>query len=111
MDRVAEYREIIARVLREYAAIKPSTGDIQAELIFDPVNDHYELMEIGWQGRQRVHGCVLHLDIIGGKIHVQLDRTSEPVAEELVRAGVPKEDIVLAFYPPDVRPHTGYAVA
>ena len=32
------------------------------------------------------------------------------VKDELVKAGVPKEDIVLAFQPEDVRPHTGFAV-
>ncbi len=30
---------------------------------------------------------------------------------ELVAAGVPQNKIVLGFHPPDVRPHTEYAVA
>jgi hypothetical protein len=33
------------------------------------------------------------------------------ITEELVRDGVPKENIVLAFHPPYMREHTGYAVA
>ena len=36
--------------------------------------------------------------------------TNRPVAEELVAAGLPREAIVLAFHPPFVRPHTGFAV-
>ncbi|MGL4554218.1 MAG: XisI protein [Gemmataceae bacterium] len=111
MDRVDQYREIVRRVLGEYAEVPPSHGEVRPELIFDAPNDHYEVIQVGWQGRRRVHGCVLHVDIIGGKIWIQYDGTNRPVAEELVRAGVPKDDIVLAFYPPDVRPHTGYAVA
>ncbi|MEB3163696.1 MAG: element excision factor XisI family protein [Prochlorothrix sp.] len=33
------------------------------------------------------------------------------MTEELVAAGVPKTDIILAFHPPAIRPHTGYAIA
>jgi hypothetical protein len=45
-----------------------------------------------------------------GKIWLEYDGTDSYIARQLVKAGVPKEDIVLAFHPPDVRPHTGYAV-
>ena len=31
------------------------------------------------------------------------------VAEELVEAVVPREDIVLTIHPPYIRPHTGFA--
>ncbi|NEP13766.1 MAG: XisI protein [Symploca sp. SIO2C1] len=31
--------------------------------------------------------------------------------EELVVAGIPKSDIVLGFQPPELCPHTGYAIA
>ena len=34
-----------------------------------------------------------------------------PVTEELIQAGVPKEDIVLGFHEPEIRPYTGFAVA
>lgn len=37
--------------------------------------------------------------------------TLEGVAKELVKAGIPKDRIVLAFHPPEIRPHTEYAVA
>ncbi|MFE1748097.1 element excision factor XisI family protein, partial [Coleofasciculus sp. H7-2] len=33
------------------------------------------------------------------------------ITGELVAAGVPKGHIVLAFHPPQVREHTGYAIA
>jgi hypothetical protein len=55
--------------------------------------------------------CLVHLDIIDGKIWVQRDETEDGVTHELVGAGVPKHDIVLGFHPADVRPHTGYAIA
>jgi hypothetical protein len=64
----------------------------------------------GKNGRRRVHGVVLHFDIIDGKFSVQYDGTDRPVVEELEAAGVPREDIVLAFHSPDTRRLTGYAV-
>ena len=53
---------------------------------------------------------LVHLDIIDGKFWIQFDGTNRPVADELVAVGVPKEDIVLAEKPADVRPLTGYGV-
>lgn len=67
-------------------------------------------MHVGWDGLRRVHGCVIHLDIRDGIIWVQHDGTSVAVAEELVEAGVPREDIVLGFQPENVRQYTDFAV-
>jgi hypothetical protein len=110
MDRVDRYREIVRRVMEEYGRYRPSHGQIESEVIVDPERDHYEVMHVGWDGVRRVHGCVIHVDIIDGKVWVQYDGTDRPVAEEFVAAGIPKEDIVLGFHPAKVRPHTGYAV-
>lgn len=49
-------------------------------------------------------------DLRGGKVWLQHDGTGRAIAEELVAAGIPKEDIVLAFHPARLRQHTGYAV-
>jgi hypothetical protein len=110
MDKLTRYREIIRRVAAEYAAWKPRGDGVVSEVIHDPTRDHFELKYVGWQDRRRVHSTVFHLDIIDGKIWVQFDGSDRPVAEALVEAGIPKEDIVLAEQPADVRPHTGYGV-
>lgn len=70
----------------------------------------FELLRFGWEGHRRIHGTLFHLDIINGKVWIQYDGTDRPIAEELVRAGIPKEDIVLAEQPADIRPFTGYGV-
>jgi XisI protein len=110
VDRVERYREIVKRIVEEYASYKISHGQIETEAIIDCAHDHYEVMHVGWDGVRRVHGCVVHIDIKDGKVWLQYDGTNQPVAEELMAAGVPKEDIVLAFHPADVRPLTGFAV-
>ena len=38
-------------------------------------------------------------------------RTPDAFAEFLVERGAPRERIVLAFKPPEIRPYTGFAVA
>jgi XisI protein len=65
----------------------------------------------GWDGEERVHFIVAHLEIIDGKIWIQADNTDVVIARELEAAGVPKTDIVLGFRPPSIRPLTEYAAA
>lgn len=110
MDTVNRYRQIIRDTLTHYAQFQPARGDVQIELVFDETQDHYELVYSGWNDHYRIHGSVLHLDIRDGKVWVQHDGTEHGIAEELVEKGIPKDHIVLAFKPPDIRPHTGYAV-
>jgi hypothetical protein len=110
MDKLARYRQIVRAVIEDYAKYPPSHGQIKAEAVVDSEHDHYEVMHVGWDGRRRVHGTVIHLDIHDGKVWLQYDGTNRPVADELIAAGIPKEDIVLAFHPADIRHHTGFAV-
>src|SRR5437016_4887163 len=110
MDKLNRYREIVGRIIEEYASYKPSHGHIDTEAIIDRDHDHYEVMHIGWDGVRRVHGAVVHVDIQDGKVWVQYDGTNRPIAEEMVAAGIPREDIVLAFHPAELRHHTGFAV-
>ena len=110
MDKLDRYREIVCRIIADYASGKPSHGQIDTEAIMDRERDHYEVMHVGWDGQRRVHGSVVHIDIIGDKVWLQYDGTNRPVADELIAAGIPQEDIVLGFHPADVRPLTGFAV-
>ena len=48
---------------------------------------------------------------VNGKVWVQYDGTEDGITDELVKAGIPKTDIVLGFHEPEVRPYTGYAIA
>jgi hypothetical protein len=67
-------------------------------------------MSVGWD-KHRVHGCVVHIDLIDGKCWIQRDGTETGIARDLVAAEIPKDRIVLAFKSPEIRPHTSYAVA
>ena len=107
---IASYRDIIERILTESAKDPYAYGEIDRQLVFDRERDHYLLLSVGWH-KHRVHGCVIHIDLIDGKCWIQRDGTETGVANDLVAAGIPKDRIVLAFKPPEIRPITGYAVA
>jgi len=111
MDKLEQYRQLIQSLLTEYVATPISNGAIESQTVFDTQQDHYQVMNVGWDGHRRVHGCVLHLDIKDGKIWVQHNTTEMRVAHELTARGVPKEDIILGFQAPYVREYTGFGVA
>lgn len=110
MDKVTQYRRYIQEILNEYGQYKPSYGKVEVEQVSDTVHDHYQLVTVGWNGNERIHGCLFHIDIRDGKIWIQHDGTEAGIANELVERGVPKTDIVLAFHTPFRRQFTEFAV-
>jgi hypothetical protein len=110
MDTI-NYREIVQKVLRDYANWADPEGNANRSLVFDTTNDHYLYMLLEWRGEQRRYGITLHLDIIDGKIWVQRDGTEDGIIDDLLAAGVPKNHIVLGYRSPFVRQHTEFAVS
>ena len=94
----------------EFANYPYLYGEIDRQLAFDRQRDHYLLLSVGWD-KHRVHGCVIHIDLINGKCWIQRGGTERGVAFDLEAAGISKDRVVLAFKSAKVRPHTGYAVA
>jgi tetratricopeptide (TPR) repeat protein len=111
METVETYRKLVQHLLQAHANEEEGAEGVEVQLVCDTVHDHYQLWYVGWQGEHRIRGCVLQVDIKDGKIWIQYDGTETGLACALVQAGVPKEDIVLAFHAPHKRPYTGYAVA
>lgn len=110
MAKLEQYQNYVQQAITEYANLGTSNNEIEKQLIFDTVRNHYQLMYVGWKNRRRHHGCILHIDIKNDKIWIQHDGTEIGIANELVKLGVPKEDIVLAFHEPLVRQYTGFGV-
>ena len=110
MDSLNNYRKLVKQLVTEYAEIPVFDSGIQNEIIFDLENERYMLINIGWFNEQRIHYCVIHIDIIDGQVWIQANNTDRLIAEELVAAGILPESIVLGLQPPDVRPYTAYGV-
>ncbi|NER51736.1 MAG: XisI protein [Symploca sp. SIO1A3] len=111
MDRIEKYRSYIKQLLTEYASYKSLNKTIERQFVCDTENNHYQIVNMGWDGHRRLYGCTIHIDIKDSKIWIQHNMTEIDLAEELGRLGVPKEDIVLGFHSPFMRQFTDYAVS
>jgi hypothetical protein len=109
MDRLKEYRSIIQKILNDYSKIPYTYGNIKSLTVFDKDSDRYLLLINGREGVKRVHGCIVHIDIINDKIWIQRDGTEDGVATELLKEGIPKDKIVLGFRSPEMRKLTEFA--
>ncbi len=113
MDKVSHYRSLIQHILRGYLErchSHPISG-LETDVIFDENRDHYLLYNAGWSRHGHETGATVYVRIRQEKFWIEEDWTEEGIATYLLEAGVPKEDIVLAFQPPEMRPHTEFAVA
>lgn len=111
MDKLAKYRHIVRTFLMEYSKTQPINDDIETQVLFDTEHDHYQIVDLGWDGHNRIYSCPIHLDIRHEKVWIQRNQTDELIAEELVLMGVAREDIVLGLQPPYARQFTSYGVA
>jgi hypothetical protein len=107
MDKIAQYRDILENLIKEYAAI-PSDDEIESQVIFDREHDHYLLSNVGWQDSTWICGPVLYFDIKNDKIHIQHNGTECQIADELIAKGVAKEDIIVGFLSPLQKKYSGF---
>jgi len=111
MDKLTNYYQLIYPILKEYADLPYYDPNLKHKLIISDDKKDYLLMTIGWRNDVKIHGCVVHLEIINDKIWIHRDGLEDGIADDLVRAGIPKSEIVLAFHPPNVRHFTEFAVS
>jgi hypothetical protein len=114
MDKLNNYREIVKKILTEYdqiASQTPNISGVDTVLSFDDERDQYLWFDVGWNHRKRVKAITIYVRIKNEKIYIEEDWTEEGIATELLREGVPKEDIVLAFHDPETRKLTEFAIA
>ncbi len=115
MDKLTQYRALIQKLLTEYRQLgqpqQDSTNEGTDRLAFDLERDEYLWFQSGWRGKERVRHITVYLRIVNGKIWVEEDMTNLGVVDDLLVAGVPKQDIVLGFQHPSKRPLTEFATA
>ena len=113
MDKLTAYRPLVQCCLNDWEAYikRARHNGVEIQHVYDEANDHYLVLYLGWDGNRRVWKTVLHVRLRAGKIWIEVDETEEGLATELVRRGVPREDIVLAFHPPELRHFTDFAPA
>jgi len=112
MDKVETYRQIVKKVLNEFVEyISGSPSETETFLAADDQQNTYTVLDLGWQGKRRVCGMPILIRLVEDKVWVEADNTDYSFVDHLLTAGIPKEDIVLAFHHPTLRPHTEFAMA
>lgn len=101
---------LVENILKEYASIPYAVGKLEQHLVIDKPQQRYLLLTLGWEGKKRVHSAVVDVEIRGDKFWIHRDGTEGGIALDLEKAGIPKNRIVLAWQPEEVRHLTEYAV-
>ena len=95
------YKRCIKKLLSEYDSFKSPWSNV--ELLFDDERMTYMAVRVGWSKYKRIHLCLVHIDILGEKMVIQCNNTENQVMTELLEMGIPRENIVFGFIPPENR--------
>jgi hypothetical protein len=109
MEKI-NYSQLIQDILTQHSD-HDSKNHTETQLLFDTKRHHYQVLNIGWKEQKRIYGVIIHLDIKDEKIWIQRDGTEIGIANQLIAAGVPKQDIVLGFQAPYKRSLTEFALS
>jgi hypothetical protein len=113
MEKLERYRDLIKQQISRYVESfsEGANSDVRELEVFDDERGHYQWISLGWENGKRAFYVHLYVRLHDGKIWIEKDTTEDGIATDLVREGVPPEDIVLAFQPPGLRQYTDFAAA
>ena len=113
MEKIKKYQQLVVELLTEQTVDQyRNAPDLSDQLVCDYKTNNFQLLTVGWQGERYKFIVQFHFTIhSNGKIWLMANNTDMLIAEELVKRGVKKGDIVLGFQAPSLRPFTEYAVA
>jgi len=108
MDTMSHYRDLIEQHIEELVNLvnrqyKTDDGEGVAHCVFDEQRGNFLLVSAGWSKGEKSDGTTLFVRLKDGKIHIEQDWTEYGIANWLIDAGIPEEDIVLAFQSPWLR--------
>jgi hypothetical protein len=95
MDRVAKLTEIVQHEVEDYA--KGETWKAVTYPVTDPTRHIYTVVYVPDYPRKFKSGVAVMARVVGDTVVIDEDITDRPLWEELVRAGVPREKIVLTY--------------
>ncbi|MGH9837431.1 MAG: element excision factor XisI family protein [Blastocatellia bacterium] len=101
-EKVNEYKRICRQIVERHAAMLGEPASVESLAVCDHESGNYLLMDIGWYPKERAHYVTVHLRIKDGKVWVEYDGIEYGIAQDLIEAGIPEEDIA---WPSDERDH------
>lgn len=99
MDDITNQRHAVKKVIKHYAGLTPSHGNIRLDTVFDEEGDRYALIQVGWDKTKRISGTIIYITLRDNKVWIEYDGMEHGITDDLVAAGIPKEQIVHAWRP------------
>jgi hypothetical protein len=104
VEKLNSYRRILQQVIEMHAAMPREQENVESLAICDSVHDNYLLMDVFPDPKGSAGYIVVHLRLKDGKVRVERDGIEYGIAEDLMEAGIAKEDIAYTFYGRDLIP-------
>ncbi len=99
LTKLERYRQLLKQVVQYHASMKPSNRQIDSLAICDPSNDNYLMMDIGYDQVGRADNVIIHLRLReDGKVLIEYDGIEYGIANDLLEAGIAREDILFNRY-------------
>jgi hypothetical protein len=112
MDKITKYKQIAQKILDEVLEMMKNMDNTEVFEVNEIEKGHFLLMTDGWDDVERSYGPLIHIEVkSNGKVWLRQDSTDLEIGRLLLDNGVSPDDIVLAFYSPNMRKFTNYAVA
>jgi len=111
VETVDRLREAIQAVFIEWEELPRIPSHWKIVSVQDRMHDRYTLQHVDFAKNRYDINLLAYLEIRDGKIWILTDNTEEGIATDLVRVGIPKQQIVLGFYSPALREVGEFAVA
>ncbi len=113
MDKLDFYSSVISKIFNYHKNLAGNNPESELEDVFviDEASKSWLWLITGWAKEEnvRVNTNNLYVRIKNDKIYIEEDWTENGIAHYLLKEGVPKEDIVLAFHEPSMRQYTEFA--
>jgi hypothetical protein len=113
MDRLiqiqATIKEILRGYIKQYQASSHDAG-VETLLVTDDEHGQYLVIKNGWRGKDRVQHIPIFIRLVDDKVWVEEDWTDYEVVDRLLKAGIPQEDIILAFHHPSMRQYSEFVL-
>ena len=100
MDQITNYRQVMQRVLEDYAQWLSTDERVKILPVCDPVNDQYLLITLGWINGRREHDICFHAWLHEHKFMIEIDLTENGLSHQLIEAGIAAADILYAWGSP-----------
>ncbi|MEM1324422.1 MAG: element excision factor XisI family protein [Bacteroidota bacterium] len=99
MEKVDQYRDIIAAVIKRPASSKTiNQPQLEKQLLVDQEKQNFLLFNTGWDNNSYIHDLLFHIELKDtGDIWILENNTDYPLEEKLFQAGVDENNLHIAW--------------